>query len=59
MIETEYTVVFTNHCFENVTAFGVKQAAILAQAEQIKKGHSFNIELIKDEHGKIYREGWS
>lgn len=59
MKTTNYTVAFTNHCFENVSAFNVQEAAILAMAEQIKKGHSYNICFIRDEDsGRIYHNGW-
>jgi len=40
-------VVFKNHCNETVYATDIKQARILAQAEQIKKGNSYNIAFIK------------
>jgi DNA-dependent RNA polymerase auxiliary subunit epsilon len=47
MKQYKFIVMFTNHCNETVYAFNVKEARILAQAEQIKKGNSYNIEFIK------------
>lgn len=48
-----YTVVFANHNFEQVTASSKKQAVILAQAEQIKKGNSYMIAFVKNEENVV------
>ena len=45
----KYTVVFTDFNFQIVYAFCEKEARILAQAEQIKKGLSYNIDFVKME----------
>ena len=43
----KYIIVFSNHCFEEVYASSKKPAVILAQAEQIKKGNSYNVTCVK------------
>lgn len=48
-----YTVVFTNWNFEQVIASSRKQAIILAQAEQIKKGNSFMVNFVKNEDNVV------
>ena len=48
-----FIVVFTNHCYEEVNAFGRSGAIILAQAEQIKKGNSYSVAFVKNEKGTV------
>jgi hypothetical protein len=53
----KFIVVFTTHQFEIVHAFLSTEAKILAQAEQIKKGNSYNVDFIKwfkDENSDDY-----
>lgn len=42
----KFNVVFTNHNVETVYTFNQYAAKILAQAEQIKKGNSYNVEFV-------------
>lgn len=49
----EFTVVFTNHTFRVVYTGNREQAIILAQAEQIKAGMSYNVCFVKDENGNV------
>ena len=49
MKKYKYRVVFTNFNVEIVYAFCEKEARILAQAEQIKKGLNYNIDFVKNE----------
>jgi hypothetical protein len=48
-----FTVVFTNHNYEQVYAQTRKEAVVLAQAEQIKKGNTYIVNFVKDENGDI------
>lgn len=48
-----FTVVFTNHNFEQVRASGRTQAVILAQAEQIKKGNIHMVAFVKNEENVV------
>lgn len=43
----KFIVIFTNHEIETVFASDAKEAKILAQAKQIKKGNSYNIDHVK------------
>ena len=53
MKQYKYKVIFTNHCFEIVHAGNKKEAIILAQAEQIKKGNTYNVEFVKDKNDNL------
>ena len=53
MRHKEFTIVFTNHNYERLDAFCKREAVILAQARQIEKGNSYNVEFVKDENGRI------
>ncbi len=46
MNEQEYRVIFFNGEFEDVHAFSTSEAMILAQAEQIKKGNSYEVKSV-------------
>lgn len=48
-----FTVVFTNHDFEQVKASGRTQAVILAQAKQIEKGNSYMVAFVKNEENIV------
>lgn len=53
MRNEKFIVVFTNHNFEVVIAGCKDEAIILAQAKQIKKGNSHNVEFVKNKDGVI------
>lgn len=43
MIKTHYTIYFKNGDVQEIWAFSLEEAKILAQAEEIKKGRDFTI----------------
>jgi len=57
MKHSKFIVVFTNHNNITVYAFHVKEAIILAQAEMINKGLSYNVEFVKDDQNRIIKRG--
>jgi len=53
MTKEQFTVVFTNHNYRIVRAFGKEAAIILAQAKQINSAESYNVAFVKDKNGDI------
>lgn len=54
MRHIEYEVIFTTGKTETEHAFGYREAIILAQASQIKKGNNYTVaQVINVETGKI------
>lgn len=48
-----FTVVFTDHNFEDVRAYCKKEAVILAQARQIEKGNTFIVRFVKNSNNEV------
>ena len=48
-----FIVVFTNHCIEQVWAWGITEAIILAKARQINKGNSYMVSFVKNDKNEI------
>ena len=47
----KFMVAFTNGNYEMIFAVGPEQAVIVAQAKQINKGLSYDVDFVKDEEG--------
>ena len=57
MHKSLFIIVFTNHNIEEIYAFSLKEAIILAQAKQINKGNLFHVDFVKDKEGNILKRG--
>jgi len=55
MKQTEFTITFKSCKFVRVMAFCAKEACIVAQADMIKAGLSYDIANVVDQYGNVYR----